>query len=256
MHSAVRTFVGAYLPPDEHMSSPRGYHVRSLYLDSADRQLYRHTLAGHRDRYKLRIRFYNQNLDCAKLEIKRRSNDIVRKEVAHVNADGVYRVMANGRPDESQLRWESGDIRTFYAQDVYPMRQFCDLRDGLGASCQVLIDYWREAYESARRTGPRITFDRSLRAGHCRIPRELDEPVTDFEPRVGGVILEIKFTPPRPAWLHELVQQFNLRRRSVPKYVLGAEVLRHNGNQSTFGSRAESFGFSENWRGDSARGFH
>ena len=224
---AIRVYVESYLPADQYMASPRGYHVRSLYLDSPDLQLYRQTLAGHRDRFKLRIRFYNENLDRAKLEIKRRSKDTIRKEVARVNAEAVSRVIASKWPDESQLGWQDRDDESPCAKDNYSMQQFCELRDGLTASSQVLVDYWREAYEAAHRDSPRITFDRDLRAAHCRTEDDLAEPRVDFQPEVGGVILEIKFTPPRPVWLHDLIQQFNLQRRSVPKYVLCADVLKH-----------------------------
>ena len=225
---AIRAYVESYLPADRYMASPRGYHVRSLYLDSADLQLYRQTRAGNRDRFKLRVRYYNENLDRAKLEIKRRSKDTIRKDVARVNAQAVFRVMACKWPDESQLGWQDRDQERPSAQDNYAMQQFCELRDGLTASSQVLVDYWREAYEAAHRDSPRITFDRDLRAARCRTEHDLAKPCTDFQPQVGGVILEIKFTPPRPVWLHDLIQQFNLQRQSVPKYVLCADVLKQS----------------------------
>ena len=69
------------------------------------------------------------------------------------------------------------------------MRQFCELRDGLSASSQVLVDYWREAYEAAHQDSPRITFDRDLRGAVCRTEQDLVSLSPDFEPRVGGVIL-------------------------------------------------------------------
>ena len=47
---AIRAYVEAYLPPDQHMNTADGYLVSSLYLDSPDLELYRQTATGHRDR--------------------------------------------------------------------------------------------------------------------------------------------------------------------------------------------------------------
>jgi hypothetical protein len=174
------------------------------------------------------VRYYNGNLDCAKLEIKRRSQDRIRKDVARVNAYGVSQVVACKRLKPTHLGWEEPSPGFANASDQYAMRQFCELQDGLAASGQVIVDYWRQAYVANQGDSPRITFDRELRGGICRTVEDLASPRADFQPRVGGVILEIKFSPPRPVWLLDLIQQFDLRRRSVPKYVLCAGVLKQD----------------------------
>ena len=69
--SAVRNEIQAYLRPDANTGSDgSSYRVRSLYLDSRDSQCYNETLDGTKNRFKLRMRFYDDAptspvfLDC------------------------------------------------------------------------------------------------------------------------------------------------------------------------------------------------
>src|SRR5213593_2005927 len=58
---AVRDFVSGYLEIDEYGATlPNfSYPVHSLYLDSDDLHLYRTTINGDKNRFKLRLRFYD-----------------------------------------------------------------------------------------------------------------------------------------------------------------------------------------------------
>ena len=57
---AVRDFVSSYLEIDEFGATlPQfSYPVHSLYLDSPDMKLYKSTINGDKNRFKLRLRFY------------------------------------------------------------------------------------------------------------------------------------------------------------------------------------------------------
>ncbi len=57
---AVRDFVSSYLEIDSFGATQPNlsYPVHSLYLDSPDLRLYQTTINGDKNRYKLRIRFY------------------------------------------------------------------------------------------------------------------------------------------------------------------------------------------------------
>jgi len=79
---AIRSFVCAYLPIDEHVTpdQPRGYRVTSLYLDTPAFDLYRQSCLGIKNRYKLRIRFYDTSEESpVYLEIKQRTTEAVHK---------------------------------------------------------------------------------------------------------------------------------------------------------------------------------
>ena len=73
----VRDFVLNYLQPDQHTDPLEGfgYSVHSLYLDSQDLKLCRATVNGEKNRFKLRVRFYEDTADSPVFfEIKRRSS--------------------------------------------------------------------------------------------------------------------------------------------------------------------------------------
>ncbi len=57
---ALRDFVSSYLELDSFGATQpnKSYPVHSLYLDSPDLRLYQTTINGDKNRYKLRIRFY------------------------------------------------------------------------------------------------------------------------------------------------------------------------------------------------------
>jgi SPX domain protein involved in polyphosphate accumulation len=78
----IRDFVQAYLELDENgVGKPNfSYPVHSLYLDSNDLKLYWTTINGDKNRFKLRIRFYNNKPETPVFfEIKRRMNNCIMK---------------------------------------------------------------------------------------------------------------------------------------------------------------------------------
>ncbi len=214
---AIRDYVKCYLEPDPYArKSPHAcYPVQSLYLDTPTLVLYRQTRQGLKNRFKLRIRFYDADLaHPVFLEVKRREADMIRKERAAITREGARLLLRGGCPGRRHL-FANGD----YFEASSALASFCRLRDEIGASAAAYAAYLREAYVSPTDNRLRITFDRHLR-GSPFDPRDpLRLPQAGTEASVGGVILEIKFTDCFPAWLSEMVQAFNLWRRSVPKYV-------------------------------------
>ena len=83
--AAVRDFIRSYLEPDPYADPEQGnsYFLSSLYLDTPDLALYRQTATGEKNRFKLRIRFYDNDPESpALLELKRRVTDTVLKDRA------------------------------------------------------------------------------------------------------------------------------------------------------------------------------
>src|SRR5262245_25542842 len=94
---AVRNFVGPYLELDEFGATHPdfSYPVHSLYLDSDGLDLYWHTINGNKNRYKLRLRFYeDQHAAPVYFEIKRRMNDAILKQRGAVRREAVTALMA------------------------------------------------------------------------------------------------------------------------------------------------------------------
>ena len=103
---AVRRFVSSYLVPDEHMAGagPDGYRVCSLYLDTPHLSLYHQSRQGVKNRYKLRIRFYDDDADGpAFLEIKKRTTETVHKLRAVVPKPAAAQLLRGGRPSSTDL---------------------------------------------------------------------------------------------------------------------------------------------------------
>src|SRR4030095_13970531 len=102
----IREFVRSYLELDENgVGKPNySYPVHSLYLDSDDLKLYWSTINGDKNRFKLRLRFYNDNPDTPVFfEIKRRMNNCIMKQRGGVRREAVQFLLDGQFPQESHL---------------------------------------------------------------------------------------------------------------------------------------------------------
>src|SRR5437867_6184010 len=103
---AVRDFVSCYLEIDEYGATlPNfSYPVHSLYLDSDDLILYQQTINGDKNRFKLRLRFYDNRREAPIFfEIKRRMNNIITKQRGGVRRDAVAWLLAGHLPEPAFL---------------------------------------------------------------------------------------------------------------------------------------------------------
>src|SRR5882762_1539599 len=102
----IREYVRSYLELDENgVGKPNySYPVHSLYLDSDDLRFYWSTINGDKNRFKLRLRFYNDNADTPVFfEIKRRMNNCILKQRGGVRQDAVDPILNGHFPDASHL---------------------------------------------------------------------------------------------------------------------------------------------------------
>jgi len=221
MATSIRHFVRAHLEPDPYMpaDSHRGYWVESIYLDSHNLDLCRQTEAGLRNRFKLRIRSYDEKDDSAAfLEVKYRRSDTVQKRRAMVAKASAINLLG-GRA-----------LTTADLMDPTPDQQqalglFCEKMDQVQASPNVYVNYIREAYVPRAGNSARVTFDRELTAieyrpsttKHGNTPHEDCSRVPAMSN--GQVVMELKFTDRFPFWMRELTHSFGLRRIPFPKYV-------------------------------------
>ena len=219
----ARQFISSYLLPDHYTVGKEGsgYMVHSLYMDSADLLTCRATQCGEKNRFKLRVRFYDDNPDSPVFfEIKRRENQVIKKSRAVVKRSSVDRLINGGFPQPTDLFKPS-------EKDLAALLDFFELRDMIGARPAAYTSYLREGYEPADANNVRVTFDREIRSGKYigRLSNENHEkwPLVGVE----GVVLELKFNDRFPMWMHELVEWFDLNRTSVPKYVECISLIQH-----------------------------
>ena len=213
----VRQFVSAHLELDENgVGKPNfSYPVHSLYLDSPDLYTFWTTINGDKNRYKLRLRFYNDHEDSPVFfEIKRRMNNCILKQRGGVHKKAVERLLSGQFPDPSDLLRADG-------KSLVAIQNFVQFVTEIGAVPQAHVAYQREAYVDPMSDRVRITFDRKV----CTEPRHvisfdtaMKEPSMPFGDRV---ILELKFTDRFPNWLRELIERFGLMQCGAAKYCEG-----------------------------------
>jgi hypothetical protein len=227
---AIRDFGRAYLAPDDHyIEGTVGYPVHSLYLDTAELTLYSQTIQGLKNRFKLRIRFYDDEPDSpAFLEVKKRTTNVISKERCGISKEGASQLLQGNWPHESTLLDDR--VKTQLA-----LQSFCQLRDRVAAVGAHYVSYSREAYVSPFSDHVRVTFDRELYGGYYSNGDPLMIPKKQNKISMPGVILELKFTDRFPGWMGDLVRVFNLERTSVPKYVDCIEAAGLQPSTSSFG---------------------
>ena len=217
----VRDVVASRLELDENgMGKPNySYPVHSLYLDSPDLYTFWTTINGDKNRFKLRIRFYNdQPTSPVFFEIKRRVNSCILKQRGGVKKDAVGRLLRGQLPAEADLL--SKDPKSLVA-----VNRFLELCARIHAAPIAHVCYLREAYVDPVSDNVRITFDRDVYTEPRTEPvfgTAMTEPSRPFGNRV---ILELKFTDRFPEWLRTMVERFGLMQCGAAKYAEGLAGL-------------------------------
>jgi hypothetical protein len=216
----IRDYVRSYLELDENgVGKPNySYPVHSLYLDSDDLKLYWATINGEKNRFKLRIRFYNNNPETPVFfEIKRRMNNCIMKKRGSVRREAVPRLLAGHMPEPSFLVSKE-------AKHMFAVQDFCRLTQEIGAKPKVHIGYYREAYVPHDDNSARLTMDREVRSEPELTPRLNTKMLRPILVWGKDVVLELKFTNRFPEWFRDLVRVFGLRQCGAAKYVDGVAL--------------------------------
>lgn len=214
----IREFVRAYLQLDEYgIGQPDfSYPTLSLYLDSDDLDTYWHTIGGNKNRFKLRLRYYDERPDSPVFfEVKRRMNDIIIKDRGGVRKSAVRELLGGHLPEPRHL------LQPHDAVQLVALQQFGRLMQELQARPKMHVAYLREAYENPGNNAVRLTFDRRVESAPNATPRLIarsEQPHLVFGPLV---ILELKFTNRYPNWFRDLVELFDLTQSGAAKYAGG-----------------------------------
>ena len=230
---AVRDFVQGYLTPDEFAakSADHSYMVHSLYLDSNELALYRATVNGDKNRFKLRLRYYDDAPNAPVFfEIKRRLDNSIFKQRAAVRREAVAALLEGEWPRLEHLT-------TPGEKPLMQLQEFMRLMQRMHATPRSHVSYRREAWMSTVDNSARVTFDRDVQCAldtgaKMTVAREDGVCVFDRE-----VIVELKFTSRMPAWATELVRAFGLVQCSAAKYAEGVAAM----GETTFSPCGEQF---------------
>ncbi|MCI0499208.1 MAG: polyphosphate polymerase domain-containing protein [Planctomycetales bacterium] len=207
---ALAEYVRAYIHPDRHAKNRPGhqYPISSLYLDSTALALCNETLQGKKNRFKLRIRGYDDNPQSPVfLEVKRRINTVIMKNRVAVPRESIGEILSSRYTPPLA-----------YAKDQEAFQQFMLYTVSLHAQPVVMVRYMRQAYEGDSNNRVRVTFDRQLSFKITRQPMVCLNGAGWNSVAIDFVILEIKFTARYPAWLSDMVKIFDLKQTTMSKY--------------------------------------
>lgn len=234
---AIRHRLSAYAQLDHfsaHSTRNRSYRVYSLYFDTAGLRLYQDTCQGRRNRYKLRLRYYDAKGEGPVFfEVKKRSDQIVRKAREQVQRHHAVDFLRNGG----------------FSSAVQPgsdLAEFIDRCRETGARPAVRVRYFREAWESRGIDPVRVTFDTGLEHSVISdLVLEESRPQWQATP-LDGTVLEIKFTERKPTWVDQLISHFQLNKISVAKYALSVDRVKELGRFDALQAKIAMTGFWQN----------
>ena len=214
----IRDFVQGYLQIDEYgaLQSSLSYPTLSLYLDSDGLDTYWHAINGDRNRFKLRLRYYDDQPDTQVFfEIKRRQDQVILKDRGGVRKSAVRWLLAGHMPERKHML-NPNDNEAFVA-----VQRFCHLMLQLNARPKMHVAYLREAYENPRDNNVRVTMDRQVESQPNPRPRLIAKSPKPQLVFGKTVILELKFTARYPKWFRELVETFHCVQAGAAKYSEG-----------------------------------
>ena len=234
----MRDFLGSYLELDEFGAGRPNYSypVHSVYLDSDGLETHLAYVNGTKNRYKLRLRYYDGEPDSPVfVELKGRVDNCIMKRRCGVRREALPLVLAGQLPDMDQLI-------TNEPRHLAALERFIVLMQEINARPKLHNYYKREAWVSPNDNSVRVTFDRQVfvepHFGNDATV-EMQNPRLVYSP---FVILELKFTNRFPDWFKILVQRFNLMQGSSAKYSGGVTLLGDDrfGPEAIFHDRASA----------------
>jgi hypothetical protein len=203
---------------DAHSGPDGSYPIRSIYFDSLNFRWLGEKKAGLSDRYKFRLRTYDQGdryTDPVFLELKGKSDVLVYKHRQILEASSLADSLSAGMTGFTDyiLAGEFNRIGESFVHHVFRMR----------LSPSVVVDYRRTAFENRANPDFRVTIDRDIKASMASgsgLPAGHPVRLAD-----GLAVLEIKFRYHLPAWFHRVIEECELWRRSYSKFERGTDAV-------------------------------
>ena len=190
------------------------YFVRSLYFENNFSSNFYEKVDGMKIRRKYRLRTYSNFFDPKVpifFEVKGRISERTYKK--RINIKNKY------------LNLFLSQSQNFNLLNLYPNNEmiinfiFDSFRKNLKPL--ILVDYKRRPYINKFGLYFRLTFDTNLLSSKANNLFSNDKYSSWLECKAGYTILEVKFDRSIPAWFHRIIQCYNLKRKSISKFVLG-----------------------------------
>lgn len=194
----------------------RNYLVRSLYFDNDFYSNFFEKVDGIKIRKKFRLRSYDKYLNSNSpvyLEMKGRVHDRIIKRRLMIEKSDIKYFETLKNLDELIKKYKNESL---IEEFIYEVKK-------KNIKPKIMIDYNRKPLINKFGLYFRLTFDSDLVTTETNYLFEDNKKF--FFPlkyRPGNSILEVKFERSIPAWFHRIIQSYNLNRRSISKFVLGA----------------------------------
>ncbi len=219
----LRDYMIEYTLADRHGAV---YPVTSMYLDNVNMTTYNSSLAGEKNRYKLRVRGYEEGVEQPIFtEVKQRLGRVIRKHRACLHREVLDHEHWD-EPISPSLLVSPDSVR-----EQENLMLFSELCSRLRAEPKIALRYTREAYVSSLEEPVRVTFDSNI--AFIPVPERIrDIWKEDTQWRIivdTPIVLEIKFTDSYPLWVRRMIQRFQLTRVSLAKYVVCYRTLQNEG---------------------------
>ena len=198
-YSALWAELSPRLRPDEYFSST----VCSLYYDTEDYSLIRHSIQKPVYKEKLRLRSYGVPGENSPVfvELKKKFKGIVYKRRVELEKAQAVKWLAGGpAPDDSQISREIDWVLNRYA-----------------LSPKILICCDREAWVDKENPNLRFTFDKSIRYREDELNLSAGSHGRNLL-EDGSVLMEIKMPGSSPLWLAELLSGTRVFPAGFSKY--------------------------------------
>lgn len=205
------------LKADWHTGADGTYLIKSLYFDDYHDNCFQENEAGCDRRYKFRIRYYDNDVSCIRLEKKSKLNGMTRKESCLISEAQCREFMSGKIPSVNQDMPK--EMQSLFTQ----MR----LENMLP---KVIVIYERKPYVCTL-GNVRVTFDRKLQSSND-IAGFLEENVTSrpiFQ--TGESLMEVKWDELLPGYIREGMELDSLQWTSFSKYYLCRKYNSYGGER-------------------------
>ena len=204
------------MPCDPNAKSDGKYVIHSLYFDDIYDACMRDNDQGLSQRYKYRIRYYDDDVSYIRLERKEKLQERCYKESCLLTREQYAKIL------------EEDYFDVFWSTENKLLRAFCVCCVTKGLRPKAIIEYERRAYIEPA-TNVRITLDTNISASY-EVEEFLQGTYAKFPLQEKMMqVLEAKFDYILPSYIRHVITDEELVRTSFSKYCLGRKQLRRKG---------------------------
>jgi len=185
------------------------YTITSLYFDDIQNSALKQKVDGDAFRYKYRIRYYNHDTSCFKLEKKSKYEQMTSKTSLDLSKEDVDHIL------EGQIEFlkdTESEVGTAFYNEIIKNRLLP----------KVIVEYERLAF--IHPIGDlRITFDTAIKASFHQFDFTNQKYILTPLLEPNDVVLEIKFNHELPQFIKGILESNHSIQESISKYALSRQ---------------------------------